>query len=320
MYETIKKTATQFSFDPQIVNGQNLASFSEYLVVGMGGSHLAAGLVKLWQPQLDLVVHSNYGLPQLPLANLRQKLIILSSYSGNTEEVLDAYEAAGKLGLTRAVITIGGKLLDLAKKDNVAYIQMPDWGIQPRAALGLSLNSFLKITRQEAILAEVSQLQSTFHPESLESSGQDLATELKNLVPVIYASTSNEILAYIWKITFNETGKIPAFMDVFPEVNHNEMTGFDVSPKTAQLSRNFHFLFLSDPEDDPRIKERMAITAQLYHDRGLSSKIITLDGANKYLKIFNALALVDFAAYFTAESYGLESEQVPMVEEFKKML
>jgi len=320
MYETIKKTAGQFVFEPKIINGKNLGKFSGYVTVGMGGSHLAAGLVKMWDPKLDMISHRDYGLPELSEVELKKRLIILSSYSGNTEEVLDAYEKAGKLGLNRIVISTGGKLLELAKKDKAVYIRMPDLGIQPRAALPLSLLGFLKATGEEKMLSEVKQLQNTFQPGVSETAGKKLAERLQGRIPIIYTSAQNGILGYIWKIIFNETGKIPAYNNVFPELNHNEMNSFDVKKSTENLSEKFYFLFLEDPEDGVKIKKRMEVTAKLYQERKLPVEIIKPDGGNKFLKIFNSIAMVDFAAYYTAKNYGLEAEAVPMVEEFKKMI
>jgi glucose/mannose-6-phosphate isomerase len=320
MYETIVKTASQFAFEPRIINEENLKKTAGYVVVGMGGSHLAIELIKRWQPELEVISHQNYGLPKLAQAELKKRLIIFSSYSGNTEEVIDSYLKAGEMGLNRAVITVGGKLLELAKKDEVAYIEMPNGNIQPRSALPLSLISFLQILGQKEMLAEVKKLQSDFHPENFEAEGKKLAETLHGRIPVIYTSAQNEILGYIWKINFNETGKIPAFNNVVPELNHNEMNGFGVEKTTTGLSRNFYFLFLSDQDDYDKIKKRMEVTAKLYADRNLPSETITLGESNPFLKVFNSLAMVEFAAYFTAKNYGLEAEQVPMVEEFKKML
>jgi glucose/mannose-6-phosphate isomerase len=320
MSETILKSARQFAFEPKIINAQSLKKTSEYIAVGMGGSHLAVDLIKMWLPELDIISHQNYGLPKLTKTELKKRLIIFSSYSGNTEEVIDSYEKAGAMGLNRAVISIGGKLLELAKKDQVAYIQMPDFGIQPRSALPLSLLSFLLFLGQKKMLFDVKKLQFDFYPEKFEKAGQELAEILRHRVPIIYTSAQNKTLGYIWKINFNETGKIPAFNNIFPELNHNEMNGFGVEKTTVRLSDNFYFLFLLDKDDSSKIKKRMEITAKLYTNRNLPSKIITLEENNQFLKFFNSLALVEFAAYFTAQNYGLESEQVPMVEEFKKML
>ena len=77
MYETIKKTAGQFAFKPKIINGRGLEKYSKYVVVGMGGSHLAVGLLKLWKPELDIISHQDYGLPELPKMELKKRLIIL---------------------------------------------------------------------------------------------------------------------------------------------------------------------------------------------------------------------------------------------------
>lgn len=256
MYKTILETAKQFNFEPEIKNKEKLKKYTGYLVVGMGGSALATGLVKMILPQLDIVSHKNYGLPNLLKSDLKKRLIILCSYSGNTEEVIDAYQKAGQMGLDRAVITVGGKLLEMVKKDRVPYIQMIDLGIQPRTALPLNLMSLLKILGQEKVLSEIKKLKDNFFIEKLEVEGKELAKKIKGRVPIIYTATEKEILGYIWKITFNETGKIPAFNNVVPELNHNEMNGFGVEETTVKLSQNFYFIFLSDKDDFYKIKKK----------------------------------------------------------------
>jgi len=318
MYTAIKNMAKQFAYQPKIENASKLFDTTKYVVVGMGGSHLAANLLEILKPELALIIHSNYGLPKI--SDLHERLIILSSYSGNTEEVLDAYQQAGKLGLKRAVITVGGKLLEQAKQDGVAYVHMPDYGLQPRLALPLNLISLLALLRENELMTQVSELQHGFVPEDFEKEGKALAEMLHGYVPIIYTSTTNQPIAYNWKIKCNETGKIPAFYNVFPELNHNEMTGFDVQETTKKLSSNFYFLFLSDENDLEKIQQRMKITAKLYKDRNLLVQEVKLSGKNTVYKIFNTLVLADWMAYYTAESYGLEAEQVPMVEEFKKLI
>ncbi len=320
MYEMIKSSAGQFAFEPEIKNIDKLKKFSKYIIVGMGGSHLAGDLLKLIDPNIDVIIHRSYGLPLLPKEEMENRLIILSSYSGNTEEVIEAQTEAEKLGLSQVVIAVGGKLLAIAKEKEIPYIQMPDLHIQPRLALTLNLKSLLKIIGNETALSEMTKLKDTFMPEKLEDKGKDLAQKIINFVPVIYASEKNKALAYNWKIKFNETGKIPAFYNVLPELNHNEMTGFDVKDTTKKLSENFCFIFLNDDQDHPKIIQRMNIIQKLYKDRNLQTYEIPVIGENIFHKIFNTLTIADFAAYFTAENYRLESEQVPMVEEFKKLI
>ncbi|MDP7466031.1 MAG: SIS domain-containing protein [Candidatus Pacebacteria bacterium] len=315
MYEAIKNFNKQFEYEPVIENEDKLERKNKFIVAGMGGSHLSAGLLKIWRPDLDLTIHRDYGLPDVP-----NSLVILSSYSGNTEEIVDAFEKGIKNNLSMVVISIGGKLIELAKENSIPYIQMQDTGIQSRSALGYSLRALLKVMEEENMLKELNALSESLDPSSYEEAGKALSKKLKDKVPVVYSSTQNMPIAYSWKIKFNETGKIPAFYNVFSELNHNEMTGFDIEDSTKELSQNFHFIILRDKEDNPRVLKRMEVLEKLYKDRGLSVDVINIEGKDKYHKVFASLLTADFAAYYTAQMYGLEAEQVPMIEEFKKLI
>lgn len=320
MRDAIENFSKQLIFEPIIQHSDRLVSCKRFIVAGMGGSHLAGDLLRLWDPALRVVIHSDYGLPAFSDDDKRQTLVIASSYSGNTEETLDAYAEAGKRGYARVAIAVGGKLLGMAKTDGVPYVQMPDTGIQPRSALGFSFKALLKIIGADTALAEIAQLAKILRPGDYEDSGRELAAALKGRVPVVYASRRNESIAYNWKIKFNETGKIPAFYNAFPELNHNEMTGLDVIAATKDLSRNFSFIFLKDAADDPRIIRRMEITERLYRDRGLPVRVQEIQGSTVFEKIFSSLLVADWAAYYTAEGYGAEAEAIPMVEELKKLI
>lgn len=320
MYEAIKNFNKQFLYEPEIKNQENLRRKSSFVVVGMGGSALAPLLLKTCKSKLDITIHRDYGLPELSTEELKNKLIILSSYSGNTEEVIDAFQKAKEKNLEVAIISIGGKLLSLAKENNTPYIELPDTGIQPRLALGLSIKAFLKFIGEEDELKEISKLAESLNPSDYEENGKLLAQKVKNYVPVVYTSNRNLSLAYNWKIKLNETGKIPAFYNVLPELNHNEMTGFDAKDSTRELNNKFYFIILKDIEDNPKIFKRMGILEKLYKNRNLQVETIELKGENAWHKIFSILVLADFVAYYTALEYGLEPEQVPMVEEFKKLI
>lgn len=317
MYETIKNFYRQFSFRPVIVNAGKLHKFSRVIVVGMGGSNLSADLLRAAGTGADILIHRDYGLPPLPALELKKSLVILSSYSGGTEEVIDAFEKAKAKKLARAVIAAGGRLLELAKKDGVPYVQIPATGIQPRSALGFNLLALLKIIGEENVLKELNRLEKTFDSEEYRTAGQALAKKLRGFVTVVYTSTKNRGLGYNWKVRLHETGKIPAFSNAVPEINHNEMTGFDVLKSTQPLSENFYFIFLKDSDDHQKIKKRMVITEKLYRDRGLRAETIELRGKTIWHKIFGSILLADWTAYYLAEYYGTDPEQVPMVEEFK---
>jgi glucose/mannose-6-phosphate isomerase len=318
--DDIKNYQKQFDYEPKVENAGKLKKTVKFLVAGMGGSHLAADILKAWHPELDLVIWPNYGLPLLHEKELKERLIILSSYSGNTEETIDAFNVAKARHLAIAVIAARGKLIKLAEKSKEPYVQMPDFHMQPRMATGLSLLAILAIMNEKTWLDEAKELATQLHPAREEHRGRDLAKRLHGSVPVIYSSLRNFALANNWKIKFNETGKIPAFANMLPEMNHNEMTGFDVKPRTIPLSRSFRFVFLKDAGDDRRIIKRMNVLEKLYRDRGFKTEVILLQGKNEIHKIFNALTLADWTAYHTAKMYGVEAEQVAMVEEFKKLI
>lgn len=284
----------------------------------MGGSHLAADLLIDIKPEIDIEVHEDYGLPEI--AESDGLLVILSSYSGNTEEVLDAYEKTKAAGLPMAAISIGGKLLELAKKDGIPYIEMPDLGVQPRSALGLSLIALASLMGLDDVVKEARRIARELKPADSESLGKALSADLAGSIPIIYASAKNEALAFNWKIKFNETGKIPAFYNVVPELNHNEMTGFDISERTRSLSDRFHFIFLMDEDDHPRNKKRMENLETILKRKDLPATRVPLIGKTPLEKFLNSSILADWTAFHTASAYGLEPEQVPMVQDFKEMM
>lgn len=324
MYEAIKSFPAQFGFVPEIANPEKLGVYERFVVLGMGGSNLAPGLLKIWKPELDIISHRDYGLPALSDDAWKKTLVIASSYSGNTEETVDGFEEAGRRGIGRACLAVGGRLLELARQSNVPYIQFPDFQIQPRSAIGLSIRGLLALMGQSAGLAETAALERFLSAgmDGFEKQGKALAEKMHGCVPVIYASSRNRAIAYNWKIKFNETGKIPAFCNVIPELNHNEMTGFDVVDATRALSEKFFFIFLCDSNlgDHPKVQKRMAITEELYRARGLRAAAVAAMGSTPFEKMFSSTTIADWAAYYTAQGYGVEADQVPMVEEFKKRI
>ena len=315
----IKDFYKQFLFQPEIINSEKLTHKLEFIVVGMGGSALSALLLKTYKPELDIIVHSNYGLPEISEEKLKNKLIILSSYSGNTEEVVDAFEKAKGKGLEMIVIATGGKLLELAKENKTPYIEIPIKVSQPRWALGFSTKAFLKIIDAEE-LKKISELATTLDTSLYEEKGKELAQKIKNCVPIIYASERNLSVAYNWKIKLNENSKIPAFCNTFPELNHNEMTAFDVKDSTKELSEKFYFIFLKDKGDDERITKRMEVLGKMYQSKNLKVEVLELEQENSWHKIFSSLVLADWVSYYTALEYGIDPEQIPMIEDFKKLI
>lgn len=316
--QAIKNFPKQFAFEPTIENEKVLKSAIKFVVAGMGGSNHATDVLKAWRPEFDIIVHRDYGLPTA--RDLKERLIIACSYSGNTEETIDAFNTAQQNGLSVAVITKGGELVDLAKRHNVPYIVLPDTRIQPRSAIGFMFMALLKIMGDNTELQEASKMAEILKPSAMETQGRKLAKKLRDCVPVIYSSSRNFAIANNWKIKFNENNKIPAFANAFPELNHNEMNGFDVSKNTHALTSPFHFIFLKDSEDNPHVIKQMEVLQKMYADRGLPVEAVNLSGQSRLEKIFTSLLLADWTSLALAEIYGIDPEPVPMVEEFKKRI
>lgn len=305
-----------------IENEGNLARTGMYLLCGMGGSHLQGDILQSVDPSVGLTLWQDYGLPSWSERKLKETLIIASSYSGNTEETISAFEEAIQKGYPVAAISTGGEVLSRAKHYGVPYIQIPDTRIQPRSALGFAFKALIKMVGREDLARQAAELAQRLQARmrELEEQGKTLAEKLKGYIPVVYASNRNHSVAYNWKIKFSETGKIPAFSNVFPELNHNEMNGFDVSDSTRELCGKFHFILLKDADDQPKIQKRMEIVERLYRERKLPVTSVQLQGSSVLEKVFSSLLLADWAAYDIALHYKREPEQVAMVEEFKKLI
>ncbi len=316
IYEAIKGFGKQLQYKPEIVNADKLGKFERFIFVGMGGSALGPDLLKVSNPELDILIRRDYGLPDLPDKVLKNSLIILNSYSGNTEEVLDSFNLALSKDLPMVAVSIGGKLLELARQNSKPYIEMPDWGLEPRMALGLSLRALLKVLGQEEALDMVSQI----NLPDQEKTGKKLAEKLRGFVPLVYSSRKNGPVAYAWKAKINETAKKPSFSNVFPELNHNEMIGFHAGDVSKLLSQNFHFIFLRDETDNPRILKRMEVTAKLFQNNKLNVETIELRGDNVFAKILSSLQLADWVSYYIAKEYGIDPADISAIEEFKRML
>lgn len=315
MEEAIKTFNEQFSYEPQIQNEDNFKKDHKHIILcGMGGSHLCAGIVKAYKPGIDIYVHRSYDLPPYNEEFLKNSLLIASSYSGNTEETVSFLDEGVARGLQVAVIATGGVLIEKAKEFNLPYIQLPNTGIQPRSALGYSTIALAKLSLDEDMLSDLKSLD--IDTKEYREEGNELAEGLKGKIPVIYSSVNNLSIAYNWKIKMNETGKVSAFYNIFPELNHNEMTGFD----NKELSSDFKFIFLKDRDDHARIQKRMDIAEKIFEENGHEVIKLELQGKNVFDKIFRSLILADWTALYLAEIYGVDPEKVPTIEKFKQLL
>lgn len=318
--EIIKNFPKQLDYEPVIENAGSFHKKDKFTVCGMGGSNLAAGIINSWKPKLDIIIHRDYGLPDMEEAELKKRLVIASSYSGNTEETISAFQEAAARKLPLIVIATGGKLLALAQEHGVPHIQMPRIDDNPRFALGYSIKATLKAMGEEAILNDIGGEAKSLNADDYESVGKELAERLQDKIPLIYSSGPNTGLARYWKISFNETAKIPAFYNFLPELNHNEMIGFDSKIFSGKLNQKFAAIFLNDPDDESHIQKRIAATKKVFEDRGFAVLNVDLSGPSFWHKSFVGLLTAMWTGYYLAEYYGVDPEDISAIEDFKKSL
>lgn len=319
MKEDILNFPRQFSYNPEVQNRGKLKSHRNFVVAGMGGSHLAADLLKTWDPEIDLTIHSDYGLPRSTKETVKQTLVIANSYSGNTEETISAFESARKSKLPLIAVTTGGKLLSLAKKHQIPHIVMPQSTKEPRTAIGTSFAALLQATNNMDGLRKIRSLPSKLSPQAAQEEAKGLAKAVAERITIIYSSGRNYPLAYFWKISMNETAKTPAFANVFPELNHNEINSFSQKTKSSAASP-FYFIFLEGKNDPAKIGKRMEITDRLLTNRNWPVKKVNLGRSGSLEDIFQNILLAMWSAYFIAEKKGVDPDKIEMVEELKRLI
>jgi len=313
MRSALEEIPKQFAEGFALARHAGFSGASNAVIAGMGGSSLHAEIINELSPELPLVAHRDYGLPDFADENT---LVLATSYSGNTEETIDALREALRRRCKTIVVTNGGRMLEIARRENLQVVQIPQV-IQPRCATGYFFSSTLQVLHNCGLAPDITRQVSELSLLLLDvdvKKAQALAKKLKNKIPVIYASQKFVPVARISKIKFNENSKVPCFYNAFPELNHNEMVGF-----TRPLAK-FHFLFLQDESDNPRVKKRMQVMKKMMEGKKMPAALLQLKGNGFLEKTFRMLYFFDWVSYFLALEYGVDPSPVEMVERFKKAL
>lgn len=296
-----------------VVEGGTPPRAPRFVIGGMGGSALPANAARFLDPTLPLATHRDYDLPE---AIDPEALYIAISDSGNTAETLSFAKAAHERGFALAVIDAGGELADIAKEDALPFVRVPS-GLQPRDSLFYLLHALLALIGREDLRAALKAV--SFDADAAEHDAHALAGALAGALPLFYASRKNGFLAYVSKIHSNETAKMPAYANVFPELNHNEMQSFDTSAPEA-VTVLARFVLLRDAHDDPRIARRMDVFAEMMRERGRTVIDVPLTGASRAEQLARHWFVMHRAACMLAEARGVNPDAVALVEDFKKRL
>ena len=292
------------------------------IVCGMGGSGLPGDILATLKP-LDIVSYKDYRLP--PQAG-NESLIISISYSGNTEETLSSFQEAVKRGLPLLSITTGGKLKKLSKKYGVSCVKLPKNLIPSRLALGEMFAALAQVLVNHNILSrkipdEIIKLGPFLKSGKTEKQGKKLAEKIFQKIPFIYAPRRFREIAWVWKNSLNETAKILAVANYFPELNHNETVGFWRMNERQLSNKKIYVIVLRDREGShPRILKQMKITKDIVGKEGVKAEFIDIKGETMLEKIFSTTLLGFWTAYWSALKYKIDPTSIEIIKEFKRRL
>lgn len=282
---------------------------------GMGGSSISAELMKTYLYEEDFIIESvvDYSI-QGALKNT--DLVIISSYSGNTEEALSCYKQVRRVGAQLIVITSGGKLEEYCSSGRVPLIKIPK-GYPPRAAVPYMFFTMLKVFEDTGLITskvqEVQELVNNMLKQNLNEFALSLSEKLYGKIPLIYASNNFYSIAYRWKTQFNENAKTVAFANKFPELNHNEIAGYQ------NKNGIFHVIIISADSDLSRMRKRMQITKEILQKSGVDVTELHVKG-NMLTKIFSAVLAGDLTSYYLALRYNTDPLPVDVIEGLKRQM
>lgn len=292
------------------------AKIDKIIITGIGGSALPGNILKdyLSGQKTPILVNKDYFLPETTNS---KTLVFVISYSGNTEETINAYRNAWRKGAKIIAITSGGKLEELCSKQKVPHVSVPS-GLQPRAALCYLFFSVLAILQNSKIIPDktkdIEDTIKTLSKPIFKSMAKGLAKQLRGKIPLIYASNRFRSVAMKWKTDFNENSKIHAFYNIFPELNHNEIVGF-TNPRA-----DYHVIMIADDEDYEKIRKRMKITKKLITGKNTEVTEMRITGNCYLTKIFSAICIGSWTSYFLAKEYNTNPTNVEIIEKLKKEL
>ena len=297
------------------------------VVAGMGGSAIGGALARSMlgdHASRPVLASRAYGLPAWTTPDTT---VLCASYSGNTEETLACYEAAGALGANRIAVTSGGRLAELARVEGVPVIPVAG-GFQPRAAVAYMTVAALEVAwlcgagprmgaEIDVAADHLEQLVVEWGADGAEDSeAKTLARRLCDSVPVIAGSGLTTPIAYRWKTQFNENAKIPAFTHELPELDHNEIVGWQGA---TSLGR-FAAIFLDDSDTHPRVKERIALTQELIGDNATGTHVIESRGHTAVERVLSLVLLGDLVSLYVAVLRGTDPTPVGLIETLKQRL
>jgi glucose/mannose-6-phosphate isomerase len=287
------------------------------LISGLGGSgiggNIASEIAQL-ETKIPIQVSKTYFIPGYINEN---SLVIISSYSGNTEETFHALELAHKAHAQIICITSGGKIQEFARKNNYTVVQVPG-GMPPRACLGYSL------VQQLAILHKIGCLESDPLPKindaanniianrsSIMQQARNIAAFLYNKLPILYATTYNEGIAVRWRQQINENSKMLCWHHVVPEMNHNELVGWRAQDESLAV------IFLRTNADYYRNNTRIEINKEEIKKYTPNVLDVYASGDDSIDQTINLIHLGDWVSLYLAQLNEVDAIEINVINHLK---
>ncbi|MBA4312846.1 MAG: bifunctional phosphoglucose/phosphomannose isomerase [Chlorobiaceae bacterium] len=307
----------------------NKSQIDSVVITGLGGSAIGGDLIRSYlsaESEIPFHVNRHYFMPEF--VNERT-LVVVSSYSGNTEETIAAHADAKKRKAKILCISSDGQTAASAEKFKQPLITIPK-GLPPRAALGYSFFptlialSKMKLIRSKnpdiketlSLLQKKSKIYSSLNNTN---TALQLAKQLYMKLPVIYSAADRfDIVNLRWRGQIAENAKQLAFGHVLPEMNHNELVGWKVLRR--MMEEEIAVIFLRDKDDHPRVKLRMEITKSVIEQ--YASKVIEIqsEGKSVLARMFSLIYLGDWTSYYLAILNGIDPTPVKVIDYLKNEL
>jgi glucose/mannose-6-phosphate isomerase len=303
----------------------------QVVIAGMGGSAIGADLLASYCASLAVLpvsVHRDYGLPLF--ARGPETLVICSSHSGNTEETLDAFDAALRAGCRVMAVCTGGELAKRAKEKGLTVWTFVHSG-QPRAAVGFSFGLLLalferlhfipdqKEAMQDAIASmKRSQIHLSAEIPAVKNPAKRYAGQLMGRWVTVMGSGLMTVVARRWKGQINEVAKAGANFEFIPEADHNTLAG-TMNPEET-LNAHTMTIFLCTPSDHPRNRLRMDLTRKAFMLEGLNTDFIEARGHTSLAHMWTTILFGDYMAYYLAMAYGADPTPIKALVDFKQAM
>lgn len=299
------------------------------VILGMGGSAIGGDLLSslvINRCRVPISVHRSYAPPAFVDDNT---LVIASSYSGMTEETLEAFRPLLLRGSKKLVMTSGGQLSKIAIDNHIpAFIF--DYKSPPRAALPLSLIALVGIVNKLGLagdmapdIAEACSILARTDGEinekvpETQNPAKQIARRMFGNMAVIYGAEHLTEVAARWKIQVNENVKGWAFNAAFPELNHNSASGYEVP---AEISKNTRVIMLRSRTLHPRVLLRYGITGRILEKSGVKFEIVDASGDSSLAQMMSLILMGDYVSYYLALLYGIDPYPIKAVDYLKAEL